>query len=89
MMFQIVRRLIYASALAAILITVTLLELRVNRGATDSQTFFLPYVATIQVCIIALLLWCIIFVRSEPLLVRIALGLIGLTLLGCIFIYRL
>ena len=37
----------------------------------------------------ALLLWCILFVRSEPLLVRITLDLVGITLLGCIFTYRL
>jgi len=43
----------------------------------------------IQTCVIALLLWCILFVRSEPLLVRITLDLVGITLLGCIFTYGL
>jgi hypothetical protein len=62
---------------------------RVSSNTADPRSFFLPYIEIIQTCVIAVLLWCILFVRAEPLLVRIALGLIGITLLGCIFTYRL
>lgn len=61
----------------------------VTTHTTVKLEHFFLFTHMTQLAVITLALWCVIFVRQEPLLVRVALVLIVIVSAGALWVHRL
>jgi hypothetical protein len=86
---RIIRRVVYWILLAALVFGAIMLQVTASHHDMNRLGDSFVYLRTMQAALLLLLLWSAIFVRSEPVLIRFAIGFIVLSFFSAFWIYKL
>ena len=88
-MSQLIRRIIFWLLVAVLLVTPIFGAVEAAHSTTNPIPHFFLYLHTLQAAFVALAAWSVIFVRSEPSLVRVALLVIVVSSYGALWVHKL